>query len=81
MLIELDVKNNRLTELPGKIKTNSVEFVAIIWNSYITHSGSPYTADIGNLENLLVFSLTNNHISFLPKSIGRLAILQELSLQ
>jgi len=38
-------------------------------------------ADIGNLKGLLIFSLTNNHIAFLPRSIGRLEVLQELSLQ
>ena len=37
--------------------------------------------NIGCLSGLLIFSVTNNHIEHLPKSMGKLQMLEELSLQ
>ena len=71
--MELDVKNNRLTNLPCEWQINSV----YIYLLYVY----TFAGDFGSMTSLIILSLTNNHITSLPQSVGKLCNLQELSLQ
>ena len=94
--MEFDVKNNRLTELPGNtanlLHFNKLEYFTqrYIYCILMTHPvSSPmhvyalyiHAGGIGKLRRLVILNITNNHVSHLPASLGRLARLEELGIQ
>ena len=91
--MEFDVKNNRLTELPGNraklLHFNKLEYITQRYTVFLWLTSSPmhvyalyiHAGGIGKLRRLVILNITNNHVSRLPASLGRLARLEELGIQ